>query len=57
MTPQAIWTSFVRLCPLKNTEGIKYRAKDPNTIHIDIPHRGTFEFEYHNDKKWRFEHL
>lgn len=47
----------MKLCPLKQTEGIKYKAKDSNTINIDIPNRGKFEFEYHNDKRWRFEHV
>ena len=55
MTPQKLFDIFKDYSKLTNYEGIKYKAKDRNTIFITIPNRGKFEFEWTNEKTWRFE--
>lgn len=57
MTPQALYKAFLDLCPLIETNGVKYQTLDKNTIKIKIPGKpGSFIFEYHNDKDWSFKH-
>ena len=56
MTAQALYDIFKDYCPLsEKMEGIKYKSLDSNTIEIHVPKYGKFVFEYHNDRKWRFE--